>query len=49
MTFYAIQHPVESSDDLELGERPRVVDISKIWDEDEDIDDFIEYDRMWHL
>jgi len=38
---------VESSDDdLEMGERPRVVDISKIWDdrdEDEDIDDFIEY------
>ena len=38
---------IESSDDdLEMGERPRVVDISKIWDdrdEDEDIDDFIEY------
>jgi transcription elongation factor SPT6 len=42
---------VESSDDdLDIGEQPRVVDdISKIWDddrrddEDEDIDDFIEY------
>lgn len=40
-----------SDDDLSAGEQPRVIDdISKIWDddrrgddEDEDIDDFIEY------